>query len=288
MTRALLIRNPAAGGRTARQGDLERCEAVLRDAGFTLERAETAADSPSAADLARRCIEQRYDACIVAGGDGTVALAARQLLGTPVVLGILPFGSFMNIANGLGIPLEPLKAAAVIAERKVRMADAGEVHGKVFFETAGVGLDAELFGAARHVERGDWRRALRRVTRWATHRTYRMTVTVDGEAHQHRAMQALVLNSPYYAWAIELLPHASMTDGKLDLAVFPRMGRRVLIRSLIGLWRGTRIDHPVVYSGSRIAITSTAALAVHADGELAGGLPAEFVCRKGALSVYSP
>jgi diacylglycerol kinase family enzyme len=232
-------------------------------------------------------VAEGYDACIVAGGDGTVAPAAAALLGTDVVLGVLPFGSFMNIAHGLGIPLRPVEATEVILRGRVHHADVGDVHGKVFFETAGVGLDAELFGAARHAERGSWRRAARRVYRWATHGTHRVIITVDGEAHVHRVMQVLVLNSAYYAWAFEILRGVSMEDGMLDVAVFPRMGRRALLRSLVAIWRAWPVpEHPVHYRGSEITITCDDALTVHADGTLAGVLPAHFRCRRGALAVF--
>ena len=269
--RAMLIANPAAGSRHAKPGDLERCEAILESAGFVLDRAETGAESPTSADLARRAIEQGYEACIVAGGDGTVALAAATLLDSPVVLGILPFGSVMNVAHGLGLPLEPVEAAQVVARRRVARADAAEVSGKVFFETAGIGLDAEMFGATRHAERGDWRRALRRAWRWVTHRSVRIAIDVDGREHRHRALQALVMN-----------------DGLLDVVVFPRMGRWALMRSFITVWRGgTLPTRPVVYRGSRIRISSDEPVAVHADGAFAGGLPADFACRKGALAVFA-
>ena len=177
--RAMLITNPAAGSRHAKPGDLEQCEDILENAGFVLDRVETGAESPTSADLAGRAIEEGYQACIVAGGDGTVALAAARLLDGPVVLGILPFGSVMNIAHGLGLPLGPVEAAEVIARRRVARADAAEVSGKVFFETAGIGLDAEMFGATRHAERGDWRRALRRAWRWVTHESVRIAIDVD-------------------------------------------------------------------------------------------------------------
>jgi diacylglycerol kinase (ATP) len=226
--------------------------------------------------------------CIVAGGDGTVAPAAAALLDTPVVLGILPFGSVMNIAHGLGIPLEPVKAAEVITRRRVQHADAAEVNGRVFFETAGIGLDAEMFGAARHAERGNWRRALRRAVRWVTHRSYRVEITVEGREDRQRALQVFVMNSPYYGWSLELLPQVSMTDGLLDVAVFPRIGRFALMASLFALWRGGKLPvRPVVYRGPHITIVSDQPVAVHADGVLAGGLPAEFVCRKAALSVFA-
>ena len=284
----MLITNPAAGERHAEEGDLERCQAILRDAGFDMDIVETGAESPTSGDLARRAAAEGYPACIVAGGDGTVAPAAAALLDTEVVLGILPFGSVMNIAHGLGIPLEPVKAAEVITRRRVQKADAAEVNGKVFFETAGIGLDAEMFGAARHAERGNWRRALRRAVRWVTHHSYRVAITVDGREDRQRALQVFVMNSPYYGWSLELLPQVSMADGLLDVAVFPRVGRWALMASLFAVWRGGKLPlRPVVYRGARITVASDEAVAVHADGILAGGLPAEFVCRKAALSVFA-
>ncbi len=285
--RALLVVNPSAGHRTAGPDDLEQAVQVIRDAGFIVDRAQTAPDHPDSGDLARRAIAERYDACIVAGGDGTVQPAAAALVDTDVVLGILPFGSFMNIAHGLGIPLTPLDAAAVIAKQNVHRADVGEVHGKLFFETAGVGLDAELFGAARNLEKGSWRRALRRVWRWFAHDTHRVKITVDGDTRAHRVMQILVLNSPYYGWALPLLPDANMKDGKLDVAVFPRMGRIALIRSLIALLRTRALPQkPIRYSSARISMTCDEPISVHADGKLAGTLPADFICRAGALRVF--
>lgn len=286
--RALLVVNPAAGGRTAENGDLERCQAILRSAGFVLERAETGEESPTSADLARRAVDEGYAACIVAGGDGTVAPAAAALLDTSVVLGILPFGSVMNIAHGLGLPLEPIEAAEAIARRRVTKADAGDVNGRIFFETAGVGFDAEIFGAARHAEHGNWRSALRRALRLLTLQSYRAAIMVDGREDRQRALQILVMNSPYYGFALELLPRVDMTDGLLDVAVFPRMGRITLITSFLAAWRGGKLPvRPVVYQGARIEISSDDVAAVHADGVVAGRLPAVFICRKGALSVFT-
>ena len=286
--RALFIVNPAAGRRTAAEGDLQEVRAMLASGGFVLDERLTDAEHPTAADLAAIAVTTRFDACVVAGGDGTVQQAAGALVGSEVVLGILPFGTHMNIAHGLGIPLTPIDAARVITRGDVHRADAGTVHGRVFFEIAGVGLDAELVSAARHAERGRWRHALRRVWRYATHSTHRVTITVDGTSHAHRVMQILVLNSPYYGWGLPLLPEASMEDGLLDVAVFPRMGRLALIGSLIALMRdGALPQVPVLYRGARIEMTCDAPVTVHADGRVAGTLPAEFVCDRGALKVFA-
>src|SRR6266850_1043236 len=226
--RALLIVNPAAGKRTAADGDLDRATQLLRDAGFDLERVETTEDTTSA-DLARRATRESYDACI----------------------------------------------------------DAGEVNGEVFFEIVGVGLDAEMFGAARHAERGSWRHAFDRLRRWATHGTHAVRVIVDGETHRHRAMQVLVFNGPYYGWSIPLAPAARMDDGKLDVVVFPRLGRLALIRALVMLWRLRRLPvAPVRYTGAEIRVEADEPLSVHVDGRIVGALPVTIRCRHAVLRVF--
>src|SRR5437667_1944691 len=178
--RALLIHNPAAGKRTAEDGDLAECVRLLLAAGFDIETRQTGAEHPTSAELASAAIAEGFSSVIVAGGDGTVAPAAEALLDSPIALGILPFGSFMNVANGLGIPLEPNDAARLIAARKTKRCDVGEVGKKVFFGTCGSGLEADAFGDARLVERGRWAGGWRRPVRWATGRADRIEVTSDG------------------------------------------------------------------------------------------------------------
>ncbi|MGH2473101.1 MAG: diacylglycerol/lipid kinase family protein [Candidatus Limnocylindria bacterium] len=286
--RALLIVNPGAGKRHAQDGDLPECVRLLGAAGFEIDCRETGPNGPTSADLARAALAEGFRVVLVAGGDGTVAPAATALLGTDVTLGILPFGSYMNIANGLGIPLEPIDAARVIAERKVKRSDVGEVAGKVFFETCGIGLDADAFGAARLVERRRWGPAFRRIWRWATASPHRVDITVDGKAESHRVLQIMIVNSPYYAWALPIVPDADMTDGKLEVAIFPRKGRLDLLRSVAEIWRKGRPGRPPrLLRGKVIEIASSEPVPVHADGQIAGRLPVTVRCREGALRVFA-
>ena len=286
--RALLIVNPAAGMRHAEEGDLAECVRLLGAAGFEIDRRETGTDGPTSADLAKAALAEGFRVVLVAGGDGTVAPAAIALLETAVTLGILPFGSYMNIANGLGIPLTPIDAARVIAERKVKRSDVGEVAGKVFFETCGIGLDADAFGAARLAERGRWGPAFRRIVRWATARSHRVEITVDGKTERHRVLQILIVNSPYYGWALPIVPNADMTDGLLDVAIFPRKGRLQLLGSMARIWHTGRPGKPPrLLRGKVIEIASSEAVPVHADGQIAGRLPVTVRCCEGALRVFA-
>jgi diacylglycerol kinase (ATP) len=278
--------NPAAGGHPRADTVRELLAVVERSGGIDV--VELTSDGETVADVARRAVREGMDAVIVAGGDHTVQLAGRELLGTDVVLGILPFGRSMNITKGLRIPTDPAAAAEVIARGHVRRADVGEVNGHVFFESAGIGLDAEVFGAARAAEKGRWRRALRRASRWATQRTH--TIRVEGERGEvsYRALQVLVLNSPFYTWSFPMVG-GDMHDGLLEIAIFPLMGRLALLGSLVRLWReGRHIAPPIVLRERIVRIAADEPLPIQADTHLAGTLPSTFRCRAGALAVYVP
>jgi diacylglycerol kinase (ATP) len=152
----------------------------------------------------------------------------------------------------------------------------------------GIGLDADAFGAARLVERRRWGPAFRRVRRWATAHPHTVEISVDGKTERHRVLQVLIVNSPYYAWAFPIVPAADMTDGLLEVAIFPRRGRLDLIRSVLEIWSNGRPGKPLrLLRGKVIDIASSEPLPVHADGQIAGRLPVTVRCCEGALRLFA-
>ena len=83
------------------------------------------------------------DLVVAAGGDGTVREAASALVGTNTMLGIIPIGTFNNLALSLGVPRHPILACELIENGFGRNIDVGAADGRnYFFEAAGVGVDA--------------------------------------------------------------------------------------------------------------------------------------------------
>lgn len=261
---------------------------VFRDRFETVDVVETRLDHPTAAELGERAIREGYDAAIAAGGDGTAGGVARALVGSNVTLGILPFGTFMNIARALDIPRDdPRAAAGLIAQGAVRTIDVGEVGGRLFFEAAGIGLDAEMFAAGRAIQRGDRGLALAALRALLRRRGERTRIEIDGRMTSHRILQAIICNGPWYGWGFTVAPDATVDDGLLDLVVFGDSRWRV-IRELIAA--AVERDRPAKgrrYRGRRITLSGTGALAVHADAELVGNLPQTFTVRPKALRVYA-
>ena len=288
MSRALLIVNPAAGGGTAR-ADVEALLDVLRAGVGMIDIIETGLEHPTAGELGEQAVRDDYDAVLVAGGDGTVGNVARALVGTKIVLGILPFGTYMNIARAVGIPRDDRRAAAqVIADGNVRAIDVGQVGETLFFEAAGIGMDADAFTAGRAIQRGDRGFAMAALGAFIRRRGVRVRIDVDGRVRTHRILQAVVSNGPWYGWGFEVAPGARVDDGELDLVVFGDNKLRVIREMIAAAIDRDRPARGRRYRGARIMLSATHELAVHADGVVIGNLPQTFIARPKALKVYAP
>src|SRR3982074_2921373 len=79
---------------------------------------------------ARMAAKAGYPLVVAGGGDGTVASVARGLVGSKTVLGVIPLGTYNNVATSLGIPVDADQACALIAAAPVRAVDVGEVRTK--------------------------------------------------------------------------------------------------------------------------------------------------------------
>ena len=288
MARALAIVNPAAGGGTAR-ADVEALLDLLRERFAVIDVVETGLEHPTATELGVRAVSEGYDVAIAAGGDGTVGGVARALVGSDVTLGILPFGTFMNIARALEIPRDDRRAAAeLIAGSEMRKIDVGEVAGQVFFEAAGIGLDADAFSAGRAIQRGRPSLALAALGAFLRRRGVRVKIEIDGRARWHRILQAVVSNGPWYGWGFEVAPGAVVDDGQLDLVIFGDSKWRVLRELIAAAVDRDRPARGRRYRGQRITFSATRELAVHADGIVVGNLPQTFTVRARALRVFAP
>lgn len=287
MPRALAILNPAAGRGTAK-ADVDAVLGLLRERFEAIDVVETGLEHPTATELGRRAVGEGYDAAIAAGGDGTVGGVARALVGSAVTLGILPFGTFMNIARALEIPRDPRAAALLIVRSTMRSIDVGEVAGRAFFEAAGIGLDADAFSAGRAIQRGRPSLALAALAAFLRRRSTRVRIEIDGRARSRRVLQAVVSNGPWYGWGFEVAPSASVDDGQLDLVIFGDSKWRVLRELIAAAIDRDRPARGRRYRGKRITFSATRDLPVHADGVVVGTLPQTFIVRPQALRVFAP
>ena len=298
----LLLVNPSSGGKPGFGPGLAEDPALLTaDAlGDALEKRglevqhRELLEGDDLAELALHAANTGHDV-VVAGGDGTVSLAAAALVGhADATLGILAGGSFNNIARGFDVPTTLAEALDAIGRGSVTAVDAGWVvrdgdAGRPFFEAAGVGLDALGFLAVELLEKRGWWRAVRAALRGLRMRRTPMRITIDGTAYRTGSPTVTVSNGPYHGMGFAVSADADPTDGLLDVAVFQGMTRLDVVRHFLSVARHRPRREPRLnaYRAGSVTVEGIRrALPAHADGISIGFTPVTFEVRSGALRIF--
>lgn len=294
MSKALVIINTSSG-----QYDADTIGAAIERAAsagdHTLEFHEIAAGE-SVSSIVRGALASGFDMFIAAGGDGTVSGVVEGLSGSQAPVAVIPVGTGNLLARDLGLPLDPVAAADLIAgPHGLRSLDAVRIGDRMFILNVGVGIssatvrdtttaDKRRFGRAAYVGTG-----LREAVGF---RPCRFTVTVDGRVTRLRSTEVTVANCDFFGdipwpWAPEILPD----DGKLDvcLVLVPTAGES--IRSGLRVMRHRRKPLPNVRwlrARRSVKIEVNRVLPVQADGDLIGETPVEMTVVPGAVRVIVP
>jgi YegS/Rv2252/BmrU family lipid kinase len=232
LRRAVLIANPSAGrGRRART--TARILAVFRRAGWEVEPLTTTAPG-NATELARRAAVEGADAVFAYGGDGTLREAAAGVLGTHVPVGFLPGGTANVMALALGIPRNPVQAAAVLRNATRREMDVGLCGDEAFLMLASAGFDARVVSGLRPPEKRRFGRGAVALSALRHAFTYPFpAIEVEADGRRLAGSLVAVCNIPFYGGPWRLIPQAHPDDRKLDLLVFSGRG----LASTLGLAR---------------------------------------------------
>ncbi len=225
-----------------------------------------------ATELAREVEAERVVVFSGDGGFNEVLNGARP----ETVLGFVPGGGTSVLPRALGLPRDPLAAAARIARGRTRRMSLGRANGRRFGFAAGIGLDAELI---RRVDalgrREDGKRPGDAAFAWTALKTLaaarlRFEPALEIEGHG-RAAFALVANTDPYTYVGTLplrLPRGARIEAGLDLLA-PRSFRA---RSLPGAARylvtgRTRLPLVELHDADRIVVRCDAPMPLQLDGE---------------------
>ena len=185
---------------------------------------QTTAEDPGEGQAKQALIDGAKLVCPL-GGDGTVRSVASAMVDSGVPVGLLPGGTGNLLARNLRLPVDDLDAALVVAMTgRDTGIDVGEVRWDddqpaVFLVMAGMGLDAEMMAG---VDEG-----LKRKVGWLAYALsgakalfrlgFAVRVRADAErAVSQHARAVVVGNCGELAGGLQLMPEASVTDGKLD------------------------------------------------------------------------
>jgi YegS/Rv2252/BmrU family lipid kinase len=295
--RVLLVHNPSAGGGRARRVAPEVAGRLAAD-GVEVDRHQTR--SLTDARLAACEAAGSVDAVVAVGGDGTVGACAAGLVdagppGWPPVraaLGVVPAGGGNDAARSLGLPADPVAAAGLLPRLRRRPADLASVAGRAYLNVAGAGFDSEVNRIAN--QRLGWAGNRPRyvgavLAELVVGRTAQFRLSLDGQATEPRGWLVAVANGPSYGGGMLVAPRASLADGLLEVVVIHEIGKLEFLRTFPKVFSGGHVQHPAVavHRAAHVELDADRPLAVYADGEPAGTLPATFTVRRAAITVLA-
>ncbi len=297
-----LIYNPHAGAKRRMFPSPYASATSLEDVNSLLKQYQIEADffpteyPGHATKLARDAVKEGYKTVIVAGGDGTVGEAVNGLVDSNITLGILPLGSYMNVAHMLSIPLDLEKAIMLLKLGRTRKIDLGQVHylGEknlkkpyFFLESVGFGLEAQIHEHMLNFEQGSYSEIFNVIKILFEYLRYHAEIEMDGQKLSTRATIINIANGPYSGPALPIAPAARLNDHLLTVTIF-KMDKFDLFRYFINLFLDRkRKKKPTVYQAKEVKVKTRTTRAVHVDARLYGTTPVELSVYPNAINVIT-
>ncbi|WKK58483.1 diacylglycerol kinase family protein [Sphingobacterium sp. BN32] len=221
-------------------------------------------------ELATQAIEEKYDAVIAVGGDGTINEIGSALAGTDTPLGIIPEGSGNGLALYLGIPMNESAALRRLNRFDSVAVDCAKVGEDRFFNIAGLGFDASVSDKfANETFRGPVGYLRTAINVLSKYKPKKYKLTIDGEEYEREAFMISVANSPQYGNNAYIAPNASITDGLLDVCIVHKFPLYTLPMMIFHLFNKTadQSEYVEIIPGKHIVIEQEGKDPVHLDGE---------------------
>lgn len=223
-----------------------------------------------ASAIARQCVDEGVDIVVAVGGDGTVNEVARSLVHTQSALGIIPCGSGNGLARHLCIPLDIKKAVNIINACKIEALDYGTINDLPFFCTCGMGFDAFIsLKFAEAGKRGPITYIENVLKEGLKYKPEVYEVEDETGTMSYKAFLIACANASQYGNNAYIAPHATMTDGLMDVIIMEPFTAFDAPQISIDMFNKTldRNSKIKTFKASRIHIKRSRPGAIHYDGD---------------------
>lgn len=220
---------------------------------------------------------QEGDLLVCAGGDGTLncALNAFGRKAEAITWGLVPMGTGNDLARTLGLPTDPIEAAARVVEGDDFRVDLGLARGRdverLFVNACMGGFSVQVDEV---VEEGDLKDKLGPFAFWvgglkAASELERSTLRVEGELIED-CIAVGVGNGRTCGRGLKVFPEADPSDGMLELSAFSagNMTAALALAAKLKIGFGSDSEGITTLRGGYLHVDSEPDLEFNIDGEL--------------------
>lgn len=229
---------------------------------------------------------------LIAGGDGTTATVLKALRKAPVTFGLIPTGSTNNIGQSIGLSGNSLEEAIdVINKGRTAKMDIGKVNGKIFVESVGIGLLANIMAT---VGEQDSKKEVIKVMRHTLKEVVvaepiPVSVWADERELAFDTVWLTVTNTGRAAAAV-IDPTSKVTDKKIELVYCEPLTVRELSRYALAFLRNSHLKQKKFkhLRAKILHLTLPPGTDVHIDGKLIKAPRLQIEVVPAALEVFVP
>jgi diacylglycerol kinase (ATP) len=204
--------------------------------------------------LADSIQNDRVTDVVICGGDGTVNAVAAAVRKLPVNIGILPAGSGNGLAFSARIPAQTDRALEIIFRGKSSRVDAFFVNGQFSCMLCGIGLDASVAHAfAKQKRRGLGTYLRISATHFFHAKPFHFELQTAAGKLETEAFFIVIANSNQFGNHFTIAPHASLSDGLLDIVIVKKASWLSLPFAVLRQLSGE--NHPAYPSGTELKKT---------------------------------
>jgi YegS/Rv2252/BmrU family lipid kinase len=184
---------------------------------------------------------EQLDACIMqvkpqkvvaVGGDGTVGMVAKKILGTDMQLGIIPAGSANGMARELNISQNIDEALNTVEKGIVRKADAICINNEICMHLSDIGINARLI---KYFEEGNRRGILgyAKVALKALLKKQNIRVIIQAKEKEIKrdAFMVVLANASKYGTGAVINPKGDLYDGLFEVVIIRKLGIATLLKA---------------------------------------------------------
>jgi diacylglycerol kinase (ATP) len=273
--KVLVVINPIAGGADK---DIFISYLEIQFMKFDIEYKIYRTTGKDDEDAIREMIDSlRPDRMLGVGGDGTVTISAKCLMGKDIPLGIIPFGSANGMARELDLSEDPEEALDNFLNSKYyRQLDLYSVNDKyIGMHIGDIGLNARIVeGYAKEEGRGMLSYAKHFLKELSQSELVEFSIELNGRTINEKAYMVAFANARKYGSGVVLNWKGDLFDGKIELVIAKDIDIGTLL--LAGMTTLNedlaRDDSSDIYSVREARIKTDRKVSVQVDGEFIGQL----------------
>lgn len=208
---------------------------------------------------------------VAVGGDGTVTLIAKQLLGTDLIMGILRGGSANGMAKELQIPETPEESLDIIINGAVKCCDVIKINeNDISLHLSDLGLNAQLikyfdqsplrgmWGYSRMVFKVLWHKKLMNAHIMADNLDFKTT-----------AYMVVIANASKYGTGAVINPEGNLGDGVFEIVIVRKLSLSQLFRMFLS-YKNFNPKKVEVFQTKNATIITNRKTHFQVDGEYKG------------------